>query len=68
MVIHTKDINERLQNAGEFIKTGESRLNNQIEQTANSIIENGKTKPIILISGPSGSSKTTTAIKLAYNM
>ncbi len=68
MVIHTKDINERLQNAGEFIKTGESRLNNQIEQTANSIIENGKTKPIILISGPSGSSKTTTAIKLAKNL
>lgn len=68
MVIHTKEINERLQNAGEFVKTGENRLNSQIEQTANSIIKSGKTKPIILISGPSGSSKTTTAIKLAKNL
>ena len=68
MVIHTKEINERLLNAKEFVNSGENRLTNQIEQTANSIIENGKTKPIILISGPSGSSKTTTAIKLAKSL
>ncbi len=68
MVIHTKEINERIENPAEFIKTGENGLNAQIEQTAKSIIESGKEKPIILISGPSGSSKTTTAIKLAKNL
>ncbi len=68
MVIHTKEINERIVNPAEFIATGEKRLNAQIEQTAKSIIESGKEKPIILISGPSGSSKTTTAIKLAKNL
>ena len=65
MVINTKEINEKLKNPSEFLTFSENRILNQIDECAAQILPLANTKPIILISGPSGSSKTTTAIKLA---
>ena len=65
MVINTKEINEKLKNPSEFLTFSENRILNQIDDCAAQILPLANTKPIILISGPSGSSKTTTAIKLA---
>ena len=65
MVINTKEINEKLKNPSEFLTFSENRVLNQIDDCAAQILPLANTKPIILISGPSGSSKTTTAIKLA---
>lgn len=65
MVINTKEINKKLKNPSEFLTFSENRILNQIDDCAAQILPLANTKPIILISGPSGSSKTTTAIKLA---
>ena len=68
MVINTKEINEKLKNPSEFLTFSENRILNQIDECAAQILPLANTKPIILISGPSGSSKTTTAIKLAKTL
>ena len=68
MVIHTNEINEKLKNPNEFLLSSENKILNQIDECAKKILPLKDTKPIILISGPSGSSKTTTAIKLAKTL
>lgn len=65
MVIYTSKINEKLKNADDFLLSSENKILNQIDKCAKRILPLQDTRPIILISGPSGSSKTTTAIKLA---
>lgn len=65
MVIYTSKINEKLKNADDFLLSSENKILNQIDECAKRILPLQDTRPIILISGPSGSSKTTTAIKLA---
>lgn len=66
MVIKTKTLNEKLnKNSIEFIEQSENAVLSQIKKTAEGLIDEFDTKPVILIAGPSGSSKTTTAIKLS---
>ena len=65
MVIYTSKINEKLKNTDDFLLSSENKILNQIDECAKRILPLQDTRPIILISGPSGSSKTTTAIKLA---
>ena len=48
-----------------FIAKAEQTYFNEIKNVADHILEGGSTLPIILISGPSGSAKTTTALRLA---
>jgi DNA polymerase III delta prime subunit len=66
MVINTKEINEKLKNPSEFLTFSENRVLNQIDDCAAQILPLANTKPIILISGPSGSSKTTTAFYIKH--
>ena len=62
MVIYTSKINEKLKNTDDFLLSSENKILNQIDECAKRILPLQDTRPIILISGPSGSSKTTTAI------
>lgn len=63
--IHLEAINRKLEeNEKAFIEKGEDSYRAQIEKIAESITSSGKKKPIILLSGPSGAGKTTTALRL----
>ena len=66
MIITTKTINGKIV-ADElgFITESENFVLSQIDNTAEKIADSLDEKPIILIAGPSGSSKTTSAMKLS---
>ena len=64
-IINTSIINKRLRGKGEdFMETCERAYCSQVKAAADGIHRWGDTKPIILLSGPSGAGKTTTALKL----
>lgn len=65
MKISTMQINRAIKDDTDFLTQSENNVSRQIALCAGNIIEYSNEKPIILISGPSGSSKTTAAIKLA---
>ncbi len=63
--LHCSSINRKLsENEKAFINRNEYNYQAQIEMVANSIADSHKTKPIILLSGPSGAGKTTSALRL----
>lgn len=64
--IHTTAINRKL-NEGrtQFIEDCEQAYCSQIKAAAESIFGYGDERPLILLSGPSGAGKTTTALKLS---
>ena len=49
----------------EFVEESEARYRGEIKAAEEYILSRDSTMPIILISGPSGSAKTTTALRLA---
>lgn len=66
MIITTKTINDKIvADESEFITESEDFVLSQIDNAAEKITGSLDEKPIILIAGPSGSSKTTTAMKLS---
>ncbi|WP_124098065.1 nucleoside kinase [Ruminococcus sp. Marseille-P6503] len=63
--LHCTSINRKLEeNSADFIKRSEHNYCEQIKAAADSIADSRKEKPIILLSGPSGAGKTTTALRL----
>ena len=66
MIITTKTINGKIvADESGFITESENFVLSQIDNTAEKIADSLDEKPIILIAGPSGSSKTTSAMKLS---
>ena len=66
MTITTKTINGKIvADESGFITESENFVLSQIDNTAEKIADSLDEKPIILIAGPSGSSKTTSAMKLS---
>lgn len=67
--LHCAAINRKLEeNSDNFIKQSEYNYRKQIEAVGDSIADNRKEKPIILLSGPSGAGKTTTALRLEEHL
>ena len=66
MIITTKTINGKIvADESGFITESENFVLSQIDNTAEKIADSLDEKPIILIAGPSGSSNTTSAMKLS---
>ncbi|MDE7280927.1 MAG: nucleoside kinase [Ruminiclostridium sp.] len=64
-ILPVNKLNEDLnKDAFEAVKSGEAFYHDQLVSAADKIAPSAKEKPIILLSGPSGSSKTTTAMRL----
>lgn len=64
-VLPIKDLNRELNtDATAAVEAGEAFYHNQLVETADKIALSAEEKPIILLAGPSGSSKTTTAMRL----
>ena len=51
-----------------FVEEGDAQYKARVELAAEKIIENKKNSPIVLLSGPSGAGKTTTAMKIAEEL
>lgn len=65
-IINTSTINKKLREKTEnFPEKCETAYCSQVKAAADGINRWGDTKPIILLSGPSGAGKTTTALKLS---
>lgn len=64
--IHTTAINRKLkEDKAQFISECEEAYCSQVREAAESIFAYGDERPLILLSGPSGAGKTTTALKLS---
>lgn len=64
-ILSVKDLNKDLNiDSSAVVKMGEEFYHNQIASCADKIALSAEEKPIVLLSGPSGSSKTTTAMRL----
>lgn len=63
--LHCSAINRKLGDDSQaFVQRCEKIYSNQIRTVANSIADSRSSKPIILLSGPSGAGKTTSALRL----
>lgn len=63
------EINEAIKNYPEdYIKQCDDQLDKRVETAAINIIENISKSPIVLLSGPTGSGKTTSAFKIAEKL
>ena len=51
-----------------FCEECEAHYNEQLEKAAEMVAETLKNSPVILLAGPSGSAKTTTAMKLSETL
>lgn len=64
-IVSLDDINRIAKaNPSELIKLGENTYSRSIENAAEGIADSFSTKPMVLLSGPSGSAKTSTALRL----
>ncbi len=64
-ILSVKDLNKDLNNnASAVVNSAEENYHQQLVAAADSMAVNAEEKPIILLSGPSGSAKTTTAMRL----
>ncbi|MCM1298675.1 MAG: nucleoside kinase [Firmicutes bacterium] len=64
-VLSVKDLNKELNfNTAAAVNTAEDLYHQQLDAAADTVALNAAEKPIVLLSGPSGSAKTTTALRL----
>lgn len=64
-ILPISDLNKSLNSDSErVVAQAEDLYHRQLEAAADTIAENCAQKPIVLLSGPSGSAKTTTALRL----
>ncbi|MCI8604324.1 MAG: nucleoside kinase [Ruminiclostridium sp.] len=64
-ILPISELNKALNtDSGKVVSEAEELYHGQLEAAVSDIAENCKEKPIILLSGPSGSAKTTTALRL----
>ena len=69
MAYQLQEINKRVQaNTEEFLAECDQAYAQRVSLAADKILENLERSPIVLLSGPSGSSKTTTALKIAEEL
>lgn len=63
--IQTSEINSRIRaDLPSFVAEAEAAYTNQLNAIADQIAANAQAKPILLLSGPSGAGKTTSALRL----
>lgn len=66
MAFQLEDINfKTVADPKGFIEEGDQAYKDRVAKAADKIISNRDKSPIVLLSGPSGSSKTTTSMKIA---
>lgn len=69
MRYYLEDLNDKaIHCPEEWIAESEARYRDQIEKTAELLVERIKTRPILLVNGPSSSGKTTTAMMLCRTL
>jgi len=69
MAFQLEDINfKTVADPKGFIEEGDQAYKDRVAKAADKIISNRDKSPIVLLSGPSGSSKTTTSMKIAEEL